>query len=179
MVHGRQALAARLEEVELMNTMSGDLVITHEAPVWRERADFIIRAKIEGLEPAGVPKWEQLWTHQLDRNRYEICCIPFFIYNVALGDVVSIQRLPDDHVLKAIVKRSGRYVFRAWFVDETIKDDVAQQLEHSMNCLLEQRWGNSKLLAIDVVTGAGAQKVADFLHELQQQQKLYYETGLQ
>ena len=28
---------------------------------------------------------EQLWARRLDEERFEVCCIPFFAYDVALG----------------------------------------------------------------------------------------------
>jgi hypothetical protein len=51
--------------------------LLHQAPVWRDKADFIINARIEDLDDGGVQWWEQLWTRELPGNRYEVCCIPF------------------------------------------------------------------------------------------------------
>lgn len=51
---------------------------------WRDSADFIITA---ALPEAG--HFEQLWAKNVGENQLEICCIPFFLDDVALGDVVE------------------------------------------------------------------------------------------
>jgi hypothetical protein len=33
--------------------------------------------------------FELLWTRTEDQERFELCCIPFFPYGMALGDLVS------------------------------------------------------------------------------------------
>src|SRR5947199_5228528 len=93
---------------------------THSEPVWRERADFIIGAR---LPEHG--RSEQLWAKKLSKNRYEICCIPFFLYDLALGDIVETN---DDHDLVGVVQRSGRFVFRVWFGDSFHpRHDIAEE----------------------------------------------------
>src|SRR5947209_2116831 len=57
----------------------------HSEPVWRDRSNFIIAAEVLG---GGDTRTEQLWARQVDEHRFEVCCIPFFVYDVALGDVV-------------------------------------------------------------------------------------------
>lgn len=62
----------------------------HREPVWRERANYIINAPIGDSAHTHT---EQLWVRQDMASRlYEICCIPFFLYDVALGDLVSVRR---------------------------------------------------------------------------------------
>ena len=54
---------------------------------------------------------EQLWTRKIDAFRFEICCIPFFIYNLSLGDEVDTD---DNFTVKNIARPSGQYTFRVW-----------------------------------------------------------------
>lgn len=60
-----------------------------------------------------------------------MCCIPFALYDVALGDVVRAR--PEDtrkYVVKEVVKSSGRYVFRVWFGESfQPRGDIAHGLE--------------------------------------------------
>jgi hypothetical protein len=42
-----------------------------------------------GAELAEEDRDEQLWARQVGDRRFEICCIPFFVYDMALGDVVE------------------------------------------------------------------------------------------
>jgi hypothetical protein len=148
--------------------------IIHAEPVWRERSNFIINAE---LGEADFPRrFEQLWARQIGEDRFEICCIPFFLFDIALGDVVKTSPKGDrKYVLETVVERSGRYVFRVWFGESFHpRDEIAEQLT-ALGALLE--WSSMNLLSVDAVDELQAQRVADFLHERQQQGQLMYETG--
>ena len=148
--------------------------VVHPEPVWRERSNFIINAE---LGEEDLPRrFEQLWAKQLSDDMFEICCIPFFLFDVALGDVVETSPQGErKYVLDRVVERSGRYVFRVWFGESFHpRDEVAEQLG-ALGALLE--WSSVNLLAADAADEAHAQKVADFLHERQQLGQLLYETG--
>lgn len=79
------------------------VIFTHNDPIWRSESNFIIVAK------AGDDK-EQLWVKQISENRFVVCCIPFFLYDIALGDTVETDA---DYCVTKRTRRSGRYVFRA------------------------------------------------------------------
>jgi len=139
----------------------------HETPVWRERANFVIGA---ALPEEG--RTEQLWARQLGENRFEICCIPFFLYDVALGDVVETDANYD---LVRVVVASGRFVFRVWFGDSFHpRQEVANELSE-LGALSE--WSSTNLLAVDASDGAHAQSIADYLAEQERAGRLMYETG--
>lgn len=141
----------------------------HQEPVWRERSDFIIAAEVpEG----GDTKTEQLWARQLGDHRFEICCIPFFVYDIALGDVVETD---SSYVVQRVVEPSGRYVFRVWFGESFHpRDEIADGLK-TFGSLVE--WSSRNLLAVDAIDAAHAQHVADFLAERERAGHLVYETG--
>jgi hypothetical protein len=151
--------------------MSADLAV-HPEPVWRARANFIISAALE------KGRWEQLWARQLGPERFEICCIPFFAYGVALGD--EVETAPANgkrYAVTRVVQQSGRYVFRVWFgdsADALIRDQVLGWLTSS-GCLLE--WSSDKLLAVDVPTQESAGEVAAYLQKQENHGLLSYETG--
>lgn len=65
---------------------TGERFSVHREPVWRDRANFVVNAPLpeEG-------RYEQLWSRQLSDDCFEVCCIPFFLYDVALGDVVQTK----------------------------------------------------------------------------------------
>lgn len=144
---------------------------THAEPVWRDRADFIINAPLP--EPG---RFEQLWVKKVGEEQFEICCIPFFLYDLALGD--TVQTAPQgerQYVLSRVLSQSGRYVFRAFFerTQYRYRDSTVQALQE-LGALVE--WSSPSLLAVDI-DGASAQKVADLLNELEKQERLVYETG--
>jgi uncharacterized protein DUF4265 len=139
----------------------------HEAPAWRERANFIVGAPLPEEGRA-----EQLWARQLGDERFEICCIPFFVYDLALGDVVETDA---DYDVVRVLERSGRFVFRVWFGDAFHpRQEVADELA-GLGALLE--WSSANLLAVDAADAAQAQEIADYLAEQERAGRLTYETG--
>jgi hypothetical protein len=150
--------------------------VVHLSPVWRERANFIVDADIE--EEGSPRRFEQFWVRQLGKVRFEVCCIPFFVYDLALGDEVETRAQGERlYVIERVVKASGRYTFRAWFGDSTdpgVRDDVIEAMRGLGS---EFEWYSDNLLAIDAADDECAQQVADFLHGREQLGRLTYETG--
>jgi hypothetical protein len=139
----------------------------HEAPVWRDQANFIIGAPLPEEGRA-----EQLWARQLGYERFEICCIPFFVYDLALGDVVETDA---NHDIARVIERSGRFVFRVWFGEafhprQGVADELAE-----LGALLE--WSSPNLLAVDAADEAHAQVIVHYLAEQERAGRLMYETG--
>jgi len=103
-----------------------------------------------------------------------ICCIPFFAFNIALGDEVETD---DDYVVQRVVTASGQYTFRVWFGDSTypeIKDEVVKHME---SLAIEIEWSSENLLALSAPDADQAQQLADYLHSRQSAAHLMYETG--
>ena len=142
----------------------------HPDPVWRERANFIIAAPIE---EGGDTTTEQLWSKRIADHRFQICCIPFWVYDLALGDLVETD---EAYLVKRVVEWSGRFPFRIWFGESFHpRGEIAEEL-HAMGALLE--WSSTNLLAVDAADDPLAQRIADVLHGHEQRGRLRYETGL-
>jgi Domain of unknown function (DUF4265) len=145
-------------------------ISVHNDPVWRDRANFIVRARLP--EPGRA---EQLWGRQVDERRFELCCIPFFLYDMALGDVVVTD---DAYEVQRVVEPSGRSVFRAWFGDSTLgrpaRRGIADELA-GLGALFE--WSSENLLAVDAENEEHARVVAGALKEHEDRRHLVYETG--
>jgi len=147
------------------NHRRGDAL--HDAPGWRDKADFVIGAP---LPEAG--RAEQLWARRVSDRRFEICCIPFFLHDVALGDVVETD---PGYDLTRVLERSGRFVFRVWFGEAShSRQEVADQLA-GLCAMLE--WSSANLLAVDAADEAHAQAIANYLDEQERADRLIYETG--
>jgi hypothetical protein len=142
----------------------------HSEPAWRERSNFII---VSAIDPSDTDvASEQLWARKVDDLRFEICCIPFFVYDLALGDVVDTD---EHYAVKRVVVPSGRFVFRVWFGESFHpRDEVAEELK-ALGSLVE--WSSRNLLAVDATDKEHAQRVADFLAEREKAGHLVYETG--
>lgn len=142
-------------------------ISVHSDPVWRDRSNFIVRARLP--EPGRA---EQLWARQLDEHRFELCCIPFFLYDTALGDIVQTDA---DYEVTRVLQRSGRYVFRAWFGESSFpRRRVADELA-GLGALLE--WSSDNLLAIDAENAEHAKELADHLQAHEDERHLIFETG--
>lgn len=144
---------------------------THSEPIWRERADFIINARLPE-----VGRFEQLWVKRVGEAQFEVCCIPYFLYDVALGD--TVETAPQEgrqYVLDRVLSRSGRYVFRAYFERRQYRyRDATVEGVQALGAQIE--WSSPSLLAVDV-DGPFAQAVADYLQEQEDLGRLIYETG--
>ena len=105
-----------------------------------------------------------------------MCCIPFFVYDIARGDVVvTSTKGGRKYVVAKVVEPSGRFVFRVWFGESfDPRDEIADELMR-LGSLIE--WSSRNLLAVDAVDHEHAQLVADFLAEREHAGQLIYETG--
>jgi hypothetical protein len=94
--------------------MSKSSFVVHQDPVWREHSNFVINAYLP--ETDQTREFEQLFARQISDDRFELCCIPFFLFDMALGDIVRTAPTGGrQYVVTEVETPSGRYVFRAWF----------------------------------------------------------------
>src|SRR5688500_17358784 len=107
----------------IMLNCADDEIAVHLNPVWRDRAAFIIYCDIR--EKGQRLKWEQLWCRRVKPTIVELCCIPVFARNLALGDHVSIPERPH-YTLQNVIHRSGHATFRM-FIDSELTSGVAAQ----------------------------------------------------
>jgi Domain of unknown function (DUF4265) len=148
--------------------------VVHEEPIWRDRADFVIHAALR--ESDSPRRFEQLWARQLAENEFEVCCIPFFLYDVALGDVVRTAPHDDQrYVVDSVIRPAGRFVFRVWFGESfQPREPIIAEL-HGLGALTERSSVN--LLAVDAADDEQAQRVANYLATSERRGDLRYETG--
>lgn len=143
---------------------------THSDPVWRERSNFVIATAIDSANTDFTT--EQLWARRVDDSHFELCCIPFFAYDLALGDVVETD---SQYMVSHVSTGSGRYVFRVYFGDSAYpRDEISQGLT-ARGALLEL--SSTNLLAVDARDQVHAQTLAAFLQEQEDLGHLIYETG--
>lgn len=153
-----------------MKYQAGEYVAVHQSPVWRDRANFVFAAHL-GVKD-GRNEWEQLWGLKTAPQRVVLCCIPFFVHDISLGDELETD---GDCVLQRVVRSSGQVTFRVWFggQDGAKRQIVVHELEE-MKPLME--WSSGNLLALSVPE-AEAQRLADYLQLHENDGLLQYETG--
>jgi hypothetical protein len=153
----------------------------HAQAVWSERADFVLQLRIasgDAAWDAANPRYEQLWTRRQGDDLYELCCIPFFIYNLALGDVLRVSIRDGAPLVEEVVSRAGHHTFRAWFGKAffpVVREQVIADITALPGCLFE--WYGTNLLAIDADSDEAANRVAAFLDSAESRGQLRYETG--
>lgn len=158
------------EESDTMNYEVGDYVATHSEPVWRTRSNFVFRVPIESDERQR--RWEQLWWNRTDNGRFILCCIPFFAYDLSLGDEVEVDRQRENI---CIIKRSDQCTYRVWLGEgDSVSRNVALALIVECRPLME--WSSYNLLALSVPMN-DEQPLADMLQRLENKGFLTYETG--
>ena len=152
-------------------TASDDVFQTHQQPAWRERANFIVMAPLPERH-----HYEQMWARQEADDLFELCCIPFFAHDLALGDVVRTETRGDQTRLIAEVARpSGRWTFRLW-LGKSNEDRLVVEAEMiNLGALTE--WSSENLLAVDALDATQAQALADVLAAGEYAGRWMYETG--
>lgn len=115
---------------------------------------------------------EQLWARKLGDGRFEVCCVPYLLYDVELGDVITLD---EDGMLAEVVERSGRFVFRILLVGKEIN---RRQLYNDILALGGlQEWRDENFGAVDSADRESAAKMAEYLWNRLQRGELDYETG--
>ena len=85
------------------------MIATHTNPVERPTLGFMPMAALEDVGEG--ENFEQLWTRRVADDLFQLCCIPFFAFGMALGDVVRAEA-SSGYVVKEVVRRSGNGVAR-------------------------------------------------------------------
>jgi hypothetical protein len=146
----------------------------HPKPVWRAKANYTLIMKIDSDDD--VLRHEEIWARQVTNELFEICCIPFFIYDIHLGDIVRIRPHGDRNIVEGTMTPSGHHTFRVWF--KTFSVAAREQLLTDLRDLsCEMEWFSDELLAIDAADDLTSLQVVRMLEDLLKQGALDYETG--
>lgn len=150
----------------------------HSFPIWRDRADFLIHAEVPDVENT----WEQLWCRRVTDVTFEICCVPFFIYDVSLGDIVecTVSEAADgtysEATLQSVVTRSGRGVVRVYSRQPDVLMSTLQEVQ-SLPAVVE--WSTPRFAAISCEDKETVSTLTGWLADLEVRGLLEYETGQQ
>lgn len=126
--------------------------IVHESPAWRAAADYLAMAD---LAPFGFPDMkEQIWLRSLPDGTYEVCCIPFRVYGVSLGDTVELD--DGGKTIVRVRSKGGHRAFRVFFlskVAESKLEDIRNRIDGVARAeSLAVEWSGDRHVAVDVTT---------------------------
>ncbi|MDX6320119.1 MAG: hypothetical protein QOC86_86 [Gaiellales bacterium] len=123
-------------------------------------------------------KWEGLLARRLSDSRARVCAVPFWAYDLNLGDEVGLMHSAEvAPVVTGVVVDGGNHAFRVRFEDAADNDGRWRQLMVDLerfDCWFDVR--SPAFLAVSAPP-AHAQVVADYLDAREQHADLLFETG--
>jgi hypothetical protein len=138
------ALDAEWVEEDILIQMEFSNIATHSKPAWGSQANWMLHADLgkDGMSTRG----EQLWAKQTGTGVFKICCIPFFTYGIALGDVVEADA---KNIIVKVTEKSGHNNLRVAITGEAseIHGELHDWAEKSG---LLYEWFEEKYLAVDL-----------------------------
>ncbi|MFJ8495930.1 DUF4265 domain-containing protein [Streptomyces sp. NPDC094038] len=142
----------------LQVAIDGITYVSHEEPVWRGGTHFMAMVDLTPFDLPGM--LEQLWLREANgEGVYEICCIPFYAYGVALGDVIEKG---GSGSVDRVIEKSGRRVLRVLFSEPRPVDDGRLALRRAVDSAgLLSEWNGDSHVAIDVPDESIMQPIYD------------------
>lgn len=149
-------------------------VLVHSAPPLIDGAEARVHVATSETDAS---EREELWARQLSDDEFEIACIPFFTYGLALGDRVRARHTGSVWELEEILAWSGHFTYRVWFKDEAGSEDkrAVERALAGHGAALE--WSSANLLAVDAPSEAIAGAVVGELEPREAAGTLAWEAG--
>lgn len=126
---------------------------------------------------SGSVKWEGLLARRLGPDRARLCAIPFWLYDLNLGDEVEVLDSAEGAPVAArLMRDAGNFTFRVRR-EGSDGDDWRRGLMVDLErfeCWFDVR--SSGFLALSAPS-VHAEAVANYLHAREQQGDLQFETG--
>ena len=152
-------------------------IAAHQNPVWREKADFLIQVSLVAFGMAD--RWEQLWARRISDREFEICCIPFFTYGIALGDKVAAEADRDfEYVFQRVLAKSGHKTARVAIVSQTVASRLHDEIHRRLAKSLPHEWYAPGYVAIDIADVDQEVQIADFFSEYVKRGEVSYEIDV-
>ncbi|MFF7679029.1 DUF4265 domain-containing protein [Actinacidiphila glaucinigra] len=142
--------------------IDGITYVSHDDPAWRGGQHRLAMVNLARFDLEGM--LEQLWLREVGGGEgYEICCIPFYTYGLALGDVVSVDETGN---ISHLVRKTGRLALRVLFDALRSSLDGRDSLRGAVaSAGLLSEWNGDHHVAIDMPNASVAQSLLDSIHE--------------
>ena len=127
--------------------------IVHDDPAIRPRRPRLAMIDLAPFEFEG--QMEEVWLRTAGSGEYELCCLPFRVYGLALGDLVGLDEA--GKMVRSLIKPAGHRLFRA-FVKEPLSDPAAMAARERIvaavaESKLVSEWSGDRHVAIHVPLG--------------------------
>ncbi|MEW1778717.1 DUF4265 domain-containing protein [Streptomyces sp. NPDC086777] len=142
----------------LQVAIDGITYVSHEDPAWRGENHEMAMVDLAPFDLPGM--LEQLWLREVnEEGAYEVCCIPFYAYGVALGDVIEKG---ESGSMDRVIEKSGRRVLRILFSESRPALDSRPMLRRTLDSAgLLNEWNGDRHVAIDVPDDSVMQPIYD------------------
>lgn len=151
--------------------------LVHTAPAKTAEQNYIARVDLAHFGFPGL--FEQMWLGNLGQGVYEVRCIPFRVYGIALGDLVGVS--PDGSLINSLIRPSGRRVLRILIIPSlanwrlsVIVDSLNINIE-VLNLLFE--WSGDRHVAIDIPEGLNVDDLIDLAQGYAERGEVLWEWG--
>ncbi|WP_329557472.1 DUF4265 domain-containing protein [Streptomyces sp. NBC_00696] len=152
--------------------IDGITYVSHEEPAWRGEEHYMAMVDLAQFDLPGMR--EQIWLREIDKaGEYEVCCIPFYAYGMALGDVVSKG---ESDTVGPSIRKSGRRALRVLFTAPRPLADSRLSLRRALDSVgLMSEWNGDRQVAIDVPDMSVMQPVVDAIQSEIQAKTAFWE----
>ena len=139
----------------------------------QQRISFKLEQDENGYPP---DKWEVLWASESGDGLYCVDNIPFFVYGISGGDLISASGEGDRLVFRELVSASSNTVFRLYLSNA----DEMQPVRDSLRALgCESELSHlPKLVAVEVPAEVKFEPIADFLEKGEENGRWRYDEGV-
>lgn len=104
---------------------------------------------------------ESAWATKVGNN-YKLDNILFYAKDYSLGDIVCVENIDGDLIVKGLVSESGHSTIRILFYDDTLIEDTLNIL-NSLGCGYEIS-NNPHLVAIDIPKDVDYTPIRNYLN---------------
>lgn len=113
---------------------------------------------------------ESLNAKRLNADRFQIDNTPFFVEGIALGDIITVDEIPESNEkywFKKVLKQSENNSLSIIFLDNSCIDKVKSEL-NNFGCYCEYgKIGSLEMLAVSVKKGKDYNLAFDYLESLE------------
>ena len=121
-------------------------------------------------------KWESLWASDEGEGLYRVDNIPFYVYGISSGDLISAKDDDGELIFTKLVQPSSNTVFRLYVSDAAAMQTIRDRFQ-ALGC--ESELSNlPKLVAVEVPGNVSFAPVAAFLEQGEESGQWKYDEGV-
>lgn len=153
-----------------MHFQNSNFVAIHINPSWRKKANYIFRCILESNSDS--LEYEQMWGQKIENGNIILCCIPFFVEGLALGDIVKVD---ENGIFVELLQESGNITIRAW--TRRMEESAKRPFVEKMLSLVDDAEMYSDDLTAFSVLGEFSRPALDHLIDSEKALGLVYEIA--